>query len=76
MVGVGLWLAEDTDMGYSGCDTTEALKSISKSLPILFIDITYLLIFFPYLVHCFSLSHAATLETGEWDRVRAERQEA
>ena len=63
MVGVGLWRAEDTDMGYSGCDTTEALKSISKSLPILFIDITY-------------LSHAATLETGEWDRVRAERQEA
>lgn len=49
MVGVGLWLAEDTDIGYSGCDTTEALKSISKSLLILFIDLTYLLTFFPIL---------------------------
>lgn len=76
MVGVGLWLVEDTDMGYNSCDATEALKSISKSVPILFIDLTYLLIFVPYLVHCFSLSHAATVETREWKRVRAERQGA
>ena len=49
MVGVGLWLVEDTDMGYSSCDATEAPKSISRSVPILFIDLTYLLIFFPIL---------------------------